>query len=55
MRTINVVRRDDVASRVARARRRRGVQDGPDLPERAREAAGGAPIRLGIDAISGEA
>ena len=31
------------------------MQDGPDLAERAQAAAGGARIRLGIDAIGGEA
>jgi NADPH:quinone reductase-like Zn-dependent oxidoreductase len=31
------------------------LKDGSDLAQRAREATGGAPIRLGIDAISGEA
>jgi NADPH:quinone reductase-like Zn-dependent oxidoreductase len=31
------------------------IEDGPDLAERAGAAAGGAPIRLGIDAISGDA
>ena len=31
------------------------LADGPDLAARARQAAGGAPIRLGIDAVSGEA
>ena len=39
----------------ARSAPMRCIQDGTDLPERAREASGGAPIRLGIDAISGEA
>jgi NADPH:quinone reductase-like Zn-dependent oxidoreductase len=31
------------------------LKDGPDLAERARAATGGASIRLGIDAVSGEA
>ena len=54
-RTINVVRRDDVAAELRTLGADAVVQDGPDLPERARDAAGGSPIRLGIDAISGEA
>ena len=41
--------------RAARARRRRGHPRRHRSAERAREAADGAPIRLGIDAISGEA
>ena len=54
-RTINVVRRDDVTAELRDLGADAVVPDGPDLPERARDAAGGAPIRLGIDAISGEA
>ena len=54
-RTINVVRRDDVAAELRALGANAVLQDGPDLPERARDAAGGAPIRLAIDAISGEA
>lgn len=54
-RTINVVRRDDVAAELRALGADAVLQDGSDLPERARDAAGGAPIRLGIDAISGEA
>jgi NADPH:quinone reductase-like Zn-dependent oxidoreductase len=55
MRTLNVVRRDDVAGELRDLGANVVLQDGPDLPERAREAAGGAPIRLGIDAVSGDA
>jgi len=55
VRTLNVVRRDDVAGELRALGADAVVPDGSDLPERAREAAGGAPIRLGIDAISGEA
>jgi len=55
VRTINVVRRDDVASELRALGADAVIQDGTDLPERAREASGGAPIQLGIDAISGEA
>jgi NADPH:quinone reductase-like Zn-dependent oxidoreductase len=55
VRTINVVRRGDVAGELRALGADAVIEDGPDLPERAREAAGGAPIRLGIDAISGDA
>jgi mitochondrial enoyl-[acyl-carrier protein] reductase / trans-2-enoyl-CoA reductase len=55
VRTINVIRRENVAGELRALGADAVIQDGPDLPERAREAAGGAPIRLGIDAISGEA
>ena len=55
VRTINVVRRDDVAAELRALGADAVIPDGPDLPARAREAAGGAPIRLGIDAISGDA
>ena len=54
-RTINVVRREDVAGELRALGADAVLQDGSDLPERARDAAGGEPIRLGIDAISGEA
>src|SRR5215208_852334 len=55
VRTINVIRRDDVAEELRALGADAVIQDGPGLPERAREAASGAPIRLGIDAISGDA
>jgi NADPH:quinone reductase-like Zn-dependent oxidoreductase len=55
IRTINVVRRDDVAAELTALGADAVVVDGPDLPERAREATGGASIRLGIDAVSGSA
>ena len=53
--TINVVRRDDVAGELRALGADAVVTDGADLAERARAAAGGKPIRLGIDAVSGEA
>ena len=53
-RTVNVVRRDDVAAELKALGADAVIADGPDLAERARAAAGGA-IRLGIDAVSGEA
>jgi NADPH:quinone reductase-like Zn-dependent oxidoreductase len=55
VRTLNVVRRDDVAAELRALGADVVLQDGPDLPARAHEAAGGAAIRLGIDAVSGEA
>jgi mitochondrial enoyl-[acyl-carrier protein] reductase / trans-2-enoyl-CoA reductase len=55
VRTVNVVRRDDVASELRTLGADVVLKDGPDLTERARAATNGAPIRLGIDAVSGEA
>jgi NADPH:quinone reductase-like Zn-dependent oxidoreductase len=53
--TVNVVRRDDVTAELRALGADVVLKDGPDLAERARAATGGAPIRLGIDAISGDA
>jgi trans-2-enoyl-CoA reductase len=55
VRSVNVVRRDDVAGELRDLGADIVLRDGPDLAERARVATGGAPIKLGIDAISGEA
>jgi NADPH:quinone reductase-like Zn-dependent oxidoreductase len=55
VRTLNVVRRDDVAAELTALGADAVLVDGPDLAERAQRATGGAPIRLGIDAVSGEA
>lgn len=55
VRTVNVVRREDVAGELRDLGANVVLQDGPDLAERARAAVGEAPIRLGIDAVSGEA
>jgi trans-2-enoyl-CoA reductase len=55
LRTVNVVRREDVVGELRNLGADVVVQDGPDLAERVRAAVGGAPIRLGIDAVSGEA
>ncbi|HJU19735.1 MAG TPA: zinc-dependent alcohol dehydrogenase family protein [Stellaceae bacterium] len=52
---IAVVRRDDVAAELQALGADAVLEEGPDLAERAQAAAGGAPIRLGIDAIGGEA
>src|SRR5204863_8044363 len=54
-RTINVVRREDVAPELRALGADSVLTDGADLAERARAATGGQPIRLGIDAVSGEA
>ena len=55
VRTVNVVRRDDVAGELRDLGADVVLQDGPDLAERARQTVSGAPIRLGIDAVSGDA
>jgi NADPH:quinone reductase-like Zn-dependent oxidoreductase len=55
VRTLNVVRRDDVASDLRALGADVVLIDGPDLARRAAAATGEAPIRLGIDAVSGEA
>jgi NADPH:quinone reductase-like Zn-dependent oxidoreductase len=55
VRTVNVVRRDDVAGELRDLGADVVLKDGPDLAERARAAVGSAPIRLGIDAVSGDA
>src|SRR6201997_4147054 len=53
--TVNVVRRDDVTPELKALGADAVLKDGPDLAERARAATGGAPSRLGIDAVSGDA
>jgi NADPH:quinone reductase-like Zn-dependent oxidoreductase len=55
IRTVNVVRRDDVTAALRDLGADVVLKDGPDLAERVRAATGGAPIRLGIDAVSGDA
>ena len=55
VRTLNVVRRGDVEGELKELGADVVLADGPDLAARARQAADGAPIRLGIDAVSGEA
>jgi mitochondrial enoyl-[acyl-carrier protein] reductase / trans-2-enoyl-CoA reductase len=55
VRTINVVRRHDVASELRALGADAVLVDGDDLAARAHDAASGAPIRLGIDAVSGTA
>jgi mitochondrial enoyl-[acyl-carrier protein] reductase / trans-2-enoyl-CoA reductase len=53
--TVNVVRREEVAGELRDLGADVVLKDGPDLAERAQTATGGAPIRLGIDAVSGAA
>ncbi|MBV9827420.1 MAG: zinc-dependent alcohol dehydrogenase family protein [Alphaproteobacteria bacterium] len=55
IRTVNVVRRSDVDDTLKGLGADIVIADGADLAIRAREAVGGAPIRLGIDAVAGDA
>ena len=55
VRTVNVVRRDDVAAELTALGADAVLTDGSDLAQRVQQATGGAAIRLGIDAVSGEA
>lgn len=55
MRSIAVVRRDDVAPRLRELGADLVLVDGPDLAERVRAALGGGRLRLAIDAVAGEA
>jgi mitochondrial enoyl-[acyl-carrier protein] reductase / trans-2-enoyl-CoA reductase len=54
-RTVNVVRRDDVAAELRALGADIVLPDGPDLAQRVRDATAGGAIRLGIDAVSGGA
>jgi NADPH:quinone reductase-like Zn-dependent oxidoreductase len=53
LKTINVVRRDSAVAAVQAEGGDVVLVDGPDLPKRVREATGGAPVKLGIDAVGG--
>ena len=59
LRTVNVVRRESLLKPLREAGADvalvDGVVDGKSLAERVREATDGAPIKLGIDAVGGEA
>jgi NADPH:quinone reductase-like Zn-dependent oxidoreductase len=55
LRTVNVVRRDSLSAELQAMGADVCVVDGPDLAERVAAATGGAAIRLGIDAVCGEA
>lgn len=54
LRTVNVVRRENVVEGLKSLGADAVVVDGPELADRIREAAGGEPIRLAIDAVAGE-
>ncbi len=53
--TVNIVRRESVASEVAELGADVVLVDGADLAERVADATGAANIQLGIDAVGGEA
>jgi len=55
LRSVNVVRREALVSPLLQLGADVVVVDGPDLARRVNDATGGAPIRLGIDAIAGDA
>ncbi len=54
-RTVNVVRRDSAVAGVTESGGDIVLVDGDDLADRVSEATGGAKIRLGIDAVGGDA
>lgn len=55
LRTVNVVRREDLVGPLKEQGADVVVVDGDDLAERVRKATGDAPIRLAIDAVGGKA
>ena len=55
LRTINVVRREDVFDELKALGADITLLDGPDLADRVKSATNGEPIQLGIDAVSGDA
>jgi NADPH:quinone reductase-like Zn-dependent oxidoreductase len=55
VRTVNIVRRGDVAGELQALGADVVLADGPALSRRAQQATDGSAIRLGIDAVSGEA
>jgi len=55
VRTVNVVRREALVAERAPLGADVCVVDGPDLADRVKAATGGASIRLGLDAVSGQA
>jgi NADPH:quinone reductase-like Zn-dependent oxidoreductase len=54
-RTVNVVRRDGLARQIADSNGDVCIVDGPDLGNRVKQAIDGAPIKLGVDAVAGDA
>jgi NADPH:quinone reductase-like Zn-dependent oxidoreductase len=55
IKTMNVVRRESLFAELAPLGADGCVVDGPDLAERVTALTGGAPIRLALDAVSGQA
>jgi trans-2-enoyl-CoA reductase len=55
IKTINIVRRGDVAAELRGLGADVVLEDGDRLAEQVREATGGAPVRLAIDAVGGSA
>ena len=55
IKTVNIVRRESLAPHLVEEGADVVLVDGPDLADRVREATGGAAIRLGIDAVAGDA
>jgi trans-2-enoyl-CoA reductase len=53
--TINVVRRADVAQELTALGADVVLEDGEELPKRVHKATGGAPVRLAVDAVAGSA
>ncbi len=54
-RTVNVVRREGLEKQIADSNGDICMVDGPDLGDRVKEATGGADIKLGVDAVAGDA
>ena len=54
IRTVNLVRREEVCRELKDLGADVVILDGPELPERMREATGGAEIRVGINAVAGQ-
>ena len=55
IKTVNVVRRDSLFAELGALGADVCVVDGPELAETVRAKTGGAPVRLGLDAVSGRA
>lgn len=55
LKTVNVVRREALFAELKALGADACVVDGPDLEAKVKAATGGAPIRLGVDAVAGEA
>jgi NADPH:quinone reductase-like Zn-dependent oxidoreductase len=53
--TVNVVRRESLFAELTPLGADACVVDGPDLAERVKALTGGGPVRLGLDAVSGQA